>query len=104
MHRPKIQPEFPWTHHCDVGSMMEQLDHHEMTALAAMFERWAITEPEICPDVRTKLIQWSTDLERVAAYCGREWRATGATAPTFLQFVAREELKGHRPVVPRHLV
>lgn len=30
----------PVTHHVDVGNALDTLDHRQMLALAAMFERW----------------------------------------------------------------
>ena len=89
------------TNRVDVGRAMETLDHAEMDALANMYTRWALTEPALDGDQRTKLIELSSDYEHIAAYAGRCWRATRPEfPPDAIAFVARLELKDAQNAAP----
>jgi len=84
----------PETHIIDVDRAMATLDYVEMVALAEMYERWAFTEPNITPEQRTMLIQWSADYEIIAAYSGCGWVASDPESPVdAITFVAREEVQ-----------
>lgn len=73
---------------------MDTLSYAEMEAVANMFTRWALSEQELEPDQRTKLIELSSDYERIAAYCGHAWTASSPEyPPDALVFTARLELK-----------
>jgi hypothetical protein len=71
----------------------ENLDYAEMISLAEALGRWAITSLSLSPSARTELIQWSSDLERIAAWCGPKWRAPYPSCPeTILKATARKLL------------
>jgi hypothetical protein len=61
-----------------------------MTALAELYEEWALTEERISPEQRTRLIQLSSDYERIAESVGAEWapELTGGRVDA-VQFIAR---------------
>lgn len=83
----------PQTHVVDVDRALETLSHGEMIALSAMFERWAFTETNITPEQRTRLIQWSSDYERIAVFAGPMWEALAPDVGTDpIPFIARLEL------------
>ena len=87
----------PITYVVDVARALASLDHDEMMALAAMFERWALTETDIDSELRTKLIQWSSDYAAIAAFAGVGWKAGDPSgSPSLLAFVARRELRSRR--------
>lgn len=89
-HMRHQDPQPPFTHHVDVKQAMETLDHGEMVALAEMFGNWAINEEGLDDDQRTKVLMWSADYERVAAFAGKAWRASmPGNAVSLVQFVAR---------------
>ena len=84
----------PETHIIDVDCAMATLDHIEMVALMEMYERWAFTEPNITPEQRTMLIQWSADYEAIARHSGRDWVASNPESPVdAIAFVARKEVR-----------
>jgi hypothetical protein len=53
----------PITYMVDIDFALEELDYADMVALSHKLQRWAIDEENIEPGNRTKLIQWSADLE-----------------------------------------
>ncbi len=72
---------------------METLDYREMIALAGLFENWAFNEPSLADDQRTRFLQWSADYERISAFCGEGWRASGEEASNgLIAFMARRAL------------
>jgi hypothetical protein len=85
------------THRVNAEQALDTLDYQEMEALAAMFERWALTDDSIDPEERTRLIQLSSDYEHIADFAGPQWTARKPGAHTdAIQFVAREELENRR--------
>ena len=82
----------PVTHHVDVEQALATLDQPQMLALAAMFERWALTELSIDGEQRPRLIQWSADYEAIAAFAGADWMASDPSEPSLLGFIAGREL------------
>lgn len=87
----------PRTHSIDVNQALDTLSFEEMVALGRMYERWALTEPNITPDQRTKLIEWSSDYERIAEYAGPGWEASLAQdGLDVVAFVARSERRAQR--------
>lgn len=89
-------PEFT-TNRVDARQAMQTLSYAEMVALAAVYTRWALEEPKLDGDQRTKLIESSSDYERIADFVGPLWRATEpGSPPNPLVFVARLELKAVR--------
>lgn len=92
MQQPATRP--PQTYHYSPAKMMATLDYLEMVALSTMFERWALTEESVTGDHRTQLIQWSSDLERIAVFCGPGWKASDPGEDvSLLAFLARRELR-----------
>ena len=84
----------PETHVVDVDHAMKTLDHVEMVALAEMYERWIVTEDKIRDDQRTKLVQWASDYERIAAFCGESWKASEPEDPPgVIAFLAQSEAR-----------
>lgn len=86
----------PQTTAIDAEKAMRSLDHAEMLALAGMYERWALSEEDITPDQRTKLIVWSADYERVAAHVGERWTASDPQADDPIAFMAKLERRATR--------
>ena len=85
------------THHVNVQQALETLDHDEMMALSRMFQRWALEEVRLDGEQRTKLMQWSSDYERIAESAGPNWRASDPGAePDAMAFTARLELSSSR--------
>jgi hypothetical protein len=84
----------------DIDRARDYLDYAEMLALANLFEQWALHEPNIDEDRRTKLIQLCCDYERIAAHCGPEWRACLRDKSDPLHFIAGAYLKRSRPGLP----
>ena len=72
-------PEPPVMYSTDAEAMSAELDYEDMVALSGMFRRWAVYEGQFGPEDRTDLIAWSADLERVAAWVGKGWRAANPT-------------------------
>jgi hypothetical protein len=83
----------PVTHGMDVDNALSTLSYREMIALARMFERWALTEEELDPARRARLIEMSSDCEAVAAYAGADWQAREPEPPSLLAFMARKEIE-----------
>jgi hypothetical protein len=92
-HGGKSDGELPVTYRVDVGAALASLNHSDMTALAGMFHRWALTEESISPDQRTVMIEWSADYERIAAFCGPNWKASEVRRGV-MAFLAQAELGG----------
>lgn len=93
----RAEREKPATHVIDVDRAMATLDFVEMVALSEMYERWGLTEDRLDPEHRTKLMQWSADYERIAAYSGFDWQATDPESPPdLIAFLAREEVRHQR--------
>ncbi|MGC1178402.1 MAG: hypothetical protein WA884_05120 [Methyloceanibacter sp.] len=83
--------EPPITYYADPDAIREELDYEDMIALSGMFRRWAIYESGFTPEQRTGMIAWSSDLERIAAWVGKGWRATDPPERPLLRFIARLE-------------
>lgn len=84
----------PQTHVIDVQRAMATLDYAEMVALAELYSDWALNEANLDGNQRTKLIQWSTDYERIAAFCGASWKASMPEyPPDAIAFIARAKAK-----------
>ena len=73
--------------------MRDELDYDDMVALSGMYRRWALYEAALTPEQRTELIAASADLERIANWVGRGWRASNPTLGEthVLKFLARLE-------------
>ena len=52
-----VQRVRPITHVVDIDRAMATLDFVEMVALSEMFERWALTEEDVDPERRTRLME-----------------------------------------------
>lgn len=82
--------EYPFTHVVDVRQAMETLDYSEMLALAELFGHWVISEEDLNGFQRTKALQWSADYERIAAFVGDQWKASGSDENvSLMQFIVR---------------
>lgn len=80
----------PVTEVVNVEQAMRTLGHVEMTALAALYERWALTEERIDPDRRTRVILMSADYEAIAKHAGPGWVATEPDYPDgIIAFIAK---------------
>ena len=90
--RDKREP--PVTHAIDWDTAMRRLDHDDMVALAVLYCDWANNEARISDDQRTKLIQWSADYERIAAYAGPGWRASHPEEPPSAEVFLARRLRG----------
>ena len=66
------------TYFVDPDWARAELDYRDMVALSGMFRRWAIHESgeAMSPDRRTRMIQYSADFERIAAFVGEGWIAS----------------------------
>jgi hypothetical protein len=85
--------ERPYTHAVRIEQAMATLDYREMIALAQLFEDWAFNEPSLADDQRTMFLQWSADYERISAFCGEGWKASGEETPNgLIAFIARRAL------------
>lgn len=84
--------QLPTTHSVDVEQAMESLNYEEMQALAELYVGWAFNEENIDADWRTKLIQWASDYEAIANFCGSDWKATSALPGEMMGFMARMAL------------
>ena len=83
----------PTTYSTDPVQTSENLDYAEMVVLAEAFSRWATTSQALSPSARTDFIRWASDLERIASWCGPEWRAPYSRYPeTVLKACARKLL------------
>ena len=57
----------PFTYSATVEGICKELDHADMAVLSGMFRRWALYDPSLTPEERTRFIQHSADFERIAA-------------------------------------
>ena len=93
----ELAKRVPVTHSVPVLEAMELLDHIEMVALSEMFARWALTEERLEPHNRTKLIQLSSDYERIAVFAGEGWRAQRSESPQpLIVFTAIREARARQ--------
>lgn len=83
-------------HSVNLDHALLTLDYDEIIALAQMYERWALTGDGITPEERTKLIQWSSDYERIAAFAGPGWSAPKHDPSDPIVFVARSEFRAKK--------
>ena len=92
--RANLQSEPPITYRVAPSAAEAELDYADMIALSGMFRRWAIYEANVTPEQRTRLIEYSADFERLAAWTGQDWRASNPSPrPTLLKFLATAEQK-----------
>jgi hypothetical protein len=100
--QPSSEP--PVTYGTDAEAMRDELDYEDMVALSGMYRRWAIYEAGFTPERRTTLMAWSADLERIAAWVGKGWRAppSSSSETSLLQFLARLEREASRPIKLEH--
>jgi hypothetical protein len=82
----------PYTAIVDPLGASSVLDYRAMVALAGMFERWALTEVNITPERRTRVLQMCVDYEAIAAWCGPAWVAPDPDPRDPLSFLAQIEL------------
>jgi hypothetical protein len=89
----------PMTYGADVRWLINELHYADMIALSGMFRRWAMHEPDLEPELRTKFIMHSADLERIAEWVGRDWRAADPSdEPSMLVSMADFERRQHHNV------
>ena len=82
------------THKVIVRQAMDTLSYNEMDALANMYTRWALNEPALDGDQCTRLIELSSDYERIAEFVGQSWKPSNPEHPPgAVAFVARLELR-----------
>jgi len=81
-----------------------ELDYEDMIALSGMYRRWAIYEAGLTPEQRTTLMAWSADLERIAAWVGKDWQAPSSSSPDMplLKFLAKLEREASRAISFQH--
>jgi len=97
-------PEPPVTYAADVEAVSDELDYEDMVALSGMFRRWAVYEPAFTPEQRTGLMMWSADLERIAAWVGKDWRSPPSSCPDMplLKFIAKLEREASGAISLQH--
>jgi hypothetical protein len=84
--------EPPITHGIDPITVRDELDYEDMIALSGMHRRWAIYEADFTPEQRTRSIAWSADLESIAKWVGKGWRAADPPPEmSLLKFIAKLE-------------
>jgi hypothetical protein len=82
----------PATYRVAIEWACEELDYADMIALSGLFRRWAVHVEGISPEHRTRLIQYSADYERIAAWVGNRWRASNPSdRPPVTKFIATIE-------------
>jgi len=93
----------PITYDTDPDIICNELDYEDMIALSGMFRRWAVYEAKFSPERRTGLMLWSADLERIAAWVGKGWRAADPSPEMhFLKFIAKMERDAKGAINLRH--
>jgi hypothetical protein len=95
--------EPPITHQADPEAIGNELDYGDMIALSGMFRRWALYEEGFSPEGRTRLMLWSADFERIAAWVGDGWRATDPPERPLLKFLATLERDASRAINLRNV-
>jgi len=78
----------PVTHHVSVDDAVATLSREDMVALTDMFCRWALTEGDMSPENRTRLMQMSADYEQIAAFVGPGWQPRDDGCSDAMSFVA----------------
>lgn len=91
------------THGSNSDYLSAELDYDEMIALAGMFRQWAIGKNPFSPEQRTGLIAFSADLEELAQWAGKAWRATDPAPETSpIKLVARVALEYRNVIKLEH--